>query len=47
MINKKDNEEFEMSTKCWICDNVYINSDLKVTNHCHATKKYRGSADKD
>ena len=47
MTNKKDNEEFEKSTKCWICDNVYINSDVKVTNHCHVTKKHRGSADKD
>ena len=24
VITKKDNEDFENSTKCWICDHVYV-----------------------
>ena len=32
---KKDNKDFENATKCWICDNNYIDSDVKVKDHCH------------
>ena len=46
-VTKKDNEDFENSTKCWICDNDYINGDVKVRYHCHITGKYRGSAHRD
>ena len=38
---KEDNEDFENSTKCWICDNDYIDTDVKVRDHCHITGKYR------
>ena len=38
---KEDNEDFENSTKCWICDNDYIDTDVKVRDHCHMTGKYR------
>ena len=44
VMTKEDNEEFENSTKCWICDSVYIDTDVKVRHHCHITGKYRGSA---
>ena len=39
VIAKKDNEDFENSTKCWICDNDYIDGDVKVRDHCHITAK--------
>ena len=29
-MNKEDNEDFENSSKCWICNNTYIDCDLKV-----------------
>ena len=29
--------------KCWICDNDYVDYDIKVRDHCHITGKYRGS----
>ena len=29
VMTKKDNEDFENSTKCWICDNDYIDNDVK------------------
>ena len=42
-----DNEDFENSTKCWICDNSYVDGDVKGRDHCHITGKYRGSAHRD
>ena len=44
---KHDNEDFENSSKCWICDNGYIDSDVKIREHRHITRKYKGSAHKD
>ena len=44
---EKDNADFENSTKCWICDNDYIDNDGKVRENCHITGKYRGSAHRD
>ena len=38
---KKINEDFEKSTKCQICDNDYIDGDVKVKDHCRITGKYR------
>ena len=47
VMAKKDNENFKNSTKYWICDNTYVNGDIKVRDHCHITGKYRGSAHRD
>ena len=47
LITKEDNEDFEDSTKCWICDNSYIDNDVKVKDHCDFTEKYRVSAHTD
>ena len=33
--------------KCWICDNDYVDNDVKVRDHCHITGKYGGSAYRD
>ena len=30
-----------------VWDDVYVNGYYKVRNHCHITRKYRGSAHKD
>ena len=30
VMTKKDGEDFENSTKCWICDNFYVDGDVKV-----------------
>ena len=32
---KEENESFKDSAKCWICDNYYVNNDVKVRNHCN------------
>ena len=34
-------------TKCWKCDNYYVDNDFKVREHCHITGKNRGSAHRD
>ena len=47
VMTKEDSEDFENSTKCWICDNDYVNNDIKLRYHCHITGKYRGSAERD
>ena len=46
LMTKGDNENFKNSSKCWICDNDYIVTDVKVRD-CHITGKYRGSAHRD
>ena len=46
-MTKKDHEDFQNSTKYWICDNDYIDNDAKVRGHIHITGKYRGSAHRD
>ena len=39
VMTKEDGEDFENSTKCWICDNGYSVYDAKVRDHCHITGK--------
>ena len=41
VMTKKDNEGFEISPKCSVCDNDYIDGDVKVRDHSHITGKYR------
>ena len=47
VMTTEDNENFKNSTKCWVCDDDYIDGDVKVRDHCHITRKYRGSAQRD
>ena len=44
---KEENQGFKNSTKSWISDNDYIDTDVKVRDHCHITGKYRGYAHRD
>ena len=47
VMTKEDSQDLQNSTKCWICNNDYIDADVKVRDHCHITGKYRGSAHRD
>ena len=47
VMTKEDNENFKISTKCCICDNNYVDNDIKVKDHCHITAKYRGFIHRD
>ena len=40
-------KHFESSTKYWTYDNNFVESDVKVRDHWHATEKYRGVAHRD
>ena len=44
VTTKEENENFENSNKCWICDNDYIDNNVKVRDHYHITAKCRSSA---
>ena len=44
---KNNCEDFENSTKCWICDSDCADDDVKIRDHYHITGKYRGSAHRD
>ena len=46
-MTKQDNDDIENSTKWWTCDKDYIDTDVKVRDHCHISGKYRGSAHRD
>ena len=37
-MTKEDDEDFKNSTKCRIFDNAYVDSDVKVRDHCHMTR---------
>ena len=47
VMTKEDNQNFKNCTKCWICDNDYVDNDVKVRDYCHITGKYKGSAHRD
>ena len=47
VMNKEENKDFKNSFKCQICDNDYIDNDIKVRDYCHITRKHRGSAHRD
>ena len=47
VMTKEDNDDFKNSTKCWVCDNGYVDNDVKIRDHCHITEKYRGFTHRD
>ena len=44
-MSKEDDEHLWKSTKCWICDNSYVDSDVK--DHCYITGKCRICTNRD
>ena len=44
IMSAEENERFEMTNVCWICDKFIENTDKKIRDHCHITGKYRGAA---
>ena len=46
-MTKKDEKDFENSTKCWISHNVYVDDNVKVRDHGHITGKYSASTHRD
>ena len=46
-MTEEGDEYFGNSPKCWICDNIYADGDVKTKIHCHIFRKYRSSAYRD
>ena len=45
IISEEEEEErFQLTNSCWICDKLFDVGDDKVRYHCHITGKYRGAA---
>ena len=44
VMSEKDEQRFQSSNKCWICDKLFDVGDNKVRDHCHIIGRYRGSA---
>ena len=44
IMSAEENERFELTNICWICNKLIENSDDKVRDHCHISGKYRGAA---
>ena len=44
IINGKEEDQFQSSNTCWICQKLIDHDDEKLRNHCHVTGKFRGAA---
>ena len=41
VMTNEDDENFENTTKYWICDNSFLESDVKVRDQNYATGKHQ------
>ena len=48
VFGKKEKEQFDKETKCWICNGKFVDDveNYKVRDHCHFTGRFRGAAHK-
>ena len=44
VMSAEDEDRFQLSNSCRICDKLFDTADDKVRDHCHITGKYRGAA---
>ena len=44
IMSAKEEEKFQLTNNCWICDKLFDVEDDKVRDHCHITGKYRDAA---
>ena len=43
-MSKEEDEQFQSSNMCWICEKLIDDDDEKVIDCCHVTGKFRGTA---
>ena len=43
-MSEEEEEQFQSSSICWICEKLIDNDDKIVRDHCHITGKFRGAA---
>ena len=44
VVMSAEEERFQLSNSCWICDELFDVGDENVRDHCQITGKYRGAA---
>ena len=44
IMSAEEEEKFQLSIICWICNKLFDVADQKVRDHCYITGKYRGAA---
>ena len=44
IISAEEEERFQLSSSCLICNKLFDVGDDKVRDYCHITGKYRGAA---
>ncbi|XP_033762615.1 uncharacterized protein LOC117344073 [Pecten maximus] len=44
VMTQEDQETFDNTAKCYLCNNYFKNNKDKVRDHCHVTGKFRGAA---
>ena len=44
IMSAEEEERFQLSNSCWICDKLFYVGHDKVRDHCHITGKYRSAA---
>ena len=45
IISEEEEEQFQSSNTCLICEKRIDDDDEKFRDHCHVTGKFRGTAD--
>ena len=43
IVGEEEEEQFQSSNTCWICEKLIGNSNEKVRDHCYVTGKFRGA----
>ena len=44
IMSEDEQQQFQLSSACWICKKIIDNDDEIVRDHCHVTGKFRGAA---
>ena len=44
LIMSEEEEQFQSSNTCWICEKLIDDDDEKVRDQCHVNGEFRGSA---
>ena len=44
LVMSAEEENFQLSNSCWICNKLFDVGDKKVRDHCPITRKYRAAA---
>ena len=43
-MSEKEEEQFQSSNNCWICERLIDDDNEKVRDHCQVTGKFRDAA---